>query len=440
MMELKRESFLTQYPLLSVMDKKDISSIWEKEFFHLYVHIPFCARKCDFCYYKSFVLKNASFVEEYFENLKEEIKLYSKMPQVQSKQIRSIYFGGGTPTILSETQISSIMDLVTKSFDIHNECEICFEVRPGKELTKEKLILLKELGVNRISIGCQSTDDNVLKINGRNLVNQEFLNSYHDITDVGFTVKNVDIMSGMVNQSFESWDNTIQDMIKLDPENIAIYKLEIYLNNQLYKRFRNGEISIISDDEEIRYFHHGINQFLSAGYIMADNFTFVKDMSLDHIHRRRTWLGEDMLGVGLSAHSCFNDIIFQNEPSMQEYNQKIRLGALPIFRAHVSTTNEIIRQRIIFGIKNLHFSRKLFYDEFGIDCVEVFQDEFKHLESMNFIKIFDDYIETTLEGIIFADDIVRSFFLPEHQDKMLAHISRDNISRTGNLDFIKQNI
>lgn len=290
MMELKRESFLTQYPPLNVMDKKNISSIWEKEFFHLYIHIPFCVRKCDFCYYKSFVLKNAPFVDEYFEILKEEIKLYSKMPQVQSKQIRSIYFGGGTPTILSETQISSIMDLITKSFDIHNECEICFEVRPGKELTKEKLILLKELGVNRISIGCQSTDDNVLKLNGRNLVNQEFLNSYHDITDVGFTVKNIDIMSGMVNQSFESWDNTIQDMIKLDPENIAIYKLEIYLNNQLYKRFRNGEISIISDDEEIRYIRHGIEQLLSAGYIMADNFTFVKDMSLDHIHRRRTWL------------------------------------------------------------------------------------------------------------------------------------------------------
>ena len=239
-------------------------------------------------------------------------------------------------------------------------------------------------------------------------------------------MKNVDIMSGMVNQSFESWDNTIQDMIKLNPENIAFYKLEIYLNNQLYKRFRNGEISIISDDDEIRYIRHGIELLLNAGYIMADNFTFVKDMSLDHIHRRRTWLGEDMLGVGLSAHSCFNDIIFQNEPGMQEYKQKISSGVLPIFRAHTSTRNEVIRQRIIFGIKNLHFSRKSFYDEFGIDCVEVFKDEFKHLESMNFIKISDDYIETTLEGIIFADDIVRIFFLPEHQDKMLAHISRDN--------------
>ena len=430
MMKLKRESFLTQYPLLNVMDKKNISSIWDKEFFHLYIHIPFCVKKCDFCYYKSFELKNVPLVEEYLEILKEEIKLYSEMHQVQSKQIRSIYFGGGTPTILSEAQISSIMELITKSFDIHSGCEICFEVRPGKELTKEKLILLKELGVNRISIGCQSTDDNILKINGRNLVNQEFLNSYQDITDVGFTVKNIDIMSGMVNQNFESWDKTIQDVIKLKPENIAIYKLEVYLNNQLYKRFRNGEISIISDEEEIRYIRHGIEQLVNAGYIMADNFTFVKDMSLDHIHRRRTWLGEDMLGVGLSAHSCFNDIIFQNEPGMQEYKQKVRPGVLPIFRSHACTSNEVIRQRIIFGIKNLHLSRKSFYDEFGIDCVEVFKDEFKHLEDMKFIKIFDDHIETTLEGIIFADDIVRVFFLPEHQDMMLAHISRDNISRT----------
>ena len=428
-MELKRESFLTQYPPLNIMDKKNISGIWEKECFHLYVHIPFCVRKCDFCYYKSFVLKNTSSVEKYTETLKEEIKLYSKMPQVQCKQVRSIYFGGGTPTILNETQISSVIDLITNSFDIHNECEICFEVRPGKELTKEKLILLKELGVNRISIGCQSTDDNVLKINGRNLMNQEFLNSYQDITDVGFKVRNVDIMSGMVNQSFESWDNTIQDMIKLNPESISIYKLEIYLNNQLYKRFRNGEISIISDDEEIRYIRHGIKQLLKAGYIMADNFTFVKDMSNDHIHRRRTWSGEDMLGVGLSAHSCFNDIIFQNEPYMQEYKQKTESGILPIFRSHTNTKNEVIRQRVIFGIKNLHFSRKSFYDEFGIDCVEMFQDEFKYLESNDFIKIFNDYIELTLEGIIFADDIVRNFFLPEHQDKMLAHISRNNIRR-----------
>lgn len=429
-MKLKRESFLTQYPPLNVMDKKDIIHVWEKEYFHLYVHIPFCVRKCDFCYYKSFEMKNATFVEEYFDTLKKEIKLYSNITQVQSKQVRSIYFGGGTPTILTETQISTIMDLIIKNFDIHNECEICFEVRPGKELTKEKLILLKELGVNRISIGCQSTDDSVLKANGRNLVNRDFLKSYNDINTVGFAIKNIDIMSGMVNQTFDSWNNTIRDIINLNPENISIYKLEIYLNNQLYKKFRDDEISIISDDEEIKYIRYGIEQLLTADYIMTDNFTFVKDLKFDHVHRRRTWLGEDMLGVGISAHSCFNDIIFQNEPDIEAYRQKINTGTLPIFRAHASTKNEVIRQRIIFGIKNLHINRKIFYNEFGIDCVEMFKDEFKYLESMKFIKISSEYIETTLEGLIFADDIVRIFFLPEHQNKMLAHVFRNNIGRS----------
>lgn len=427
-MKLTRESFLTQYPPLNVMDKKSIANIWEKELFHLYVHIPFCVQKCDFCYYKSFALKNPQLIEDYLDALKAEIKMYAKMPQVQCKQVRSIYFGGGTPTILSEPQITEIMGLIRESFDIHNECEICFEVRPGKELTKNKLKLLKELGINRISIGCQSTDDEILKINGRNLEHQDFLTTYYDIREVDFRVVNVDIMTGMVKQSFESWDGTVQTIIKLSPENIAIYKLEIYLNNQLYRRFRKGHLSIINDSEEVRYFRHGIKQLLNAGYIMADNFTFVKDKSLDHIHRRRTWMGEDMLGVGLSAHSCYNDVIFQNEPSLQEYIQKIKSGILPIFRSHINTQNEVIRQRIIFGIKNLYLSRRVLYEEFGIDCVDLFEDEFKQLEDMKLIKIFDDYIETTLEGTIFADDIVRVFFLPEHQDKMLAHISRDNFS------------
>ena len=252
-MKLKRESFLTQYPPLNIMSKRYILDIWKKEFFHLYIHIPFCVKKCDFCYYKSFVLKNTSYVEDYFKFLKEEIKLYSKIPQVQSKQIRSIYFGGVTATILNEAQISSIMNLITKSFDISSECEICFEVRPGKELTTDKLALLKELGVNRISIGCQSTDDVVLKANGRNLSAQEFFNSYQNITNVGFKVKNIDIMSGMINQSFESWDKTLQDIIRLYPENLTIYKLEVYLNSNLYKKSKNDEISIISDNEEIQY-------------------------------------------------------------------------------------------------------------------------------------------------------------------------------------------
>lgn len=427
-MELIRESFLTQYPPLNVMDKKNIANIWEKELFHLYVHIPFCVQKCDFCYYKSFTLKKPQIVEEYLDVLKAEIKMYAKMPQIQCKQVRSIYFGGGTPAILSETQIAEIMELILECFDIHNECEICFEVRPGKELTPNKLKLLKTLGINRISIGCQSTDDEILKINGRNLEYRDFLTSYHDIREVGFRVVNVDIMSGMVKQSFESWDNTIREIIRLSPENIAIYKLEIYLNNQLYRCFREGKLSIINDAEEARYFCHGMKQLLNADYIMTDNFTFVKDRSLDHIHRRRTWMGEDMLGVGLSAHSCYNDIIFQNEPGLQEYMQKIKTGVLPIFRSHINTQNEVIRQRIIFGIKNLYLSRQKIYEEFGIDCIDLFEDEFKQLEDMKLIKIFDDHIETTSEGTIFADDIVRVFFLPEHQDKMLAHISRDKFS------------
>jgi len=423
-MELKREDFLAQYPPLYFLNKADVANIWDKEEIHLYVHIPYCAKKCGFCYYKSFPIGNAPIPDEYFEALKTEIEIYANMPEVQSKCLRSIYLGGGTPTLLSEKQIETLMMLIKSKFNFAVDYEFCSEARPGQETSLEKLRLLKALGMKRLSVGCQSTDDFVLESNGRNHNSKDFMDVFERARQTGIYCINVDIMSGMVNQSLESWLETVKTISDLKPENIAIYKLEIYLNNALYARYRKGNVRLISDAAEVEYARQGYGMLLDSGYRMADNFSFMLAPEYDHVHRREVWKGADMLGVGLSSHSCFNDYIYQNEPKLDDYMERLKRNELPVQRAHKITAREELIQRMVFGIKNLFFERAKFLEEFGVDVMDVFPEQLTSLEKQGFISIYPDHIRTSFEGAIFADDIVREFYMPEHRKTMLAHVKR----------------
>lgn len=421
---LKREDFINQYPPLNFLSKQEVDAIWEKENFHLYVHLPYCVKKCGFCYYKSISLGNNSVPNEYMLALEKEIKMYASMPEVRSKKIRSIYFGGGTPTVLSCEQLEHLLQVIHSSFNFDPEYEFCCEARPGNETSREKLEILKKYGLKRLSLGCQSLDDEVLIENGRNHKSESFYNTFKLARELGIKSINVDLMSGLINQSMESWLDTIDKIIGLKPENVAIYKLEVYLNNDLYKRYREGNIKLISDEEEAEYAKIGYKKLMDAGYIMADNFSFVSSTEFHHVHRRATWNGEDMLGIGASAHSCFNDFLFQNETRIDNYIDKMNNGESAIIRAHKISAKEEMIQRVIFGLKSIKYNRNDFSEQFGIDVMDIFGEQLRMFEKDGFITINDEKIELTLKGAVFADDIVRELYMPEHKTMMLAHVKR----------------
>lgn len=248
--KLKREDFINQYPPLNLLNKQDVERIWEKEDFHLYVHIPYCIKKCDFCYYISYECKIHQIPEDYLDALKKEIRMYGDMEQIKGRKLRSIYIGGGTPTLMTLTQIKELLDVIWESFDVHDDVEFCCEVRPGPETKKDKIMLMKEYGLKRISIGCQSLNDNVLKLNGRNHNSKAFYKTYDMVRECDVFSINVDLMSGLLGDTLESFLFSVDEMIRLRPENLTIYKMEVYLNNQLYKRALDQEIKFMSDQEE----------------------------------------------------------------------------------------------------------------------------------------------------------------------------------------------
>ncbi|MCM1273245.1 MAG: coproporphyrinogen III oxidase family protein [Clostridium sp.] len=425
-MELKltREDFINQYPPSNSLNKKDLQTLWNKKGFNLYVHIPYCYKKCEFCYYKSLELGDASVPDEYIQALLREIEMVSSIPQIQSKTVSSVYFGGGTPTKMTCKQMEMVLDKIQASFDMADNFELCFESRPGPETSEDKLRLLREYGIKRLSLGVQSLDDQVLSDNGRSHDTKAFYEKFEMAKRAGIPVINVDIMSGMVNQSMESWMDTIEKLIALKPEGIAVYKLELYLNNALYKKLRERRLTLISDDEEALYAEWGYERLMSAGYLPETNFTFVANEECRHVHRKKLWEGEDMLGIGASAHSCYNQYLFQNEISVEKYMERVKQGELPTMRAYYVSKREEMIRRLIFGIKSTRFEMQRFYNEFGVDVIQLFGKELAYLSEERFIIITDTHIKLTLKGLVYADDIVRLFYLPHQKEVYLSHASR----------------
>ena len=424
MIEFKRAGFINQYPPLNVLNVKDKNLLFAREDLHLYIHIPFCKVKCAFCYYLSFPINNNTVDNDYIEALLTEMDMYSHMPEFQSKRLRSVYFGGGTPSLLSNEQIQILVTAIYKNFECSGDIEFCFEVGPDFDLSLEKLMLLKTLGINRISMGCQSTDEIVLQKNGRWRTVANFYRAYELVRRCNFRSINIDIMSGLISQTCESFVNTVKDICALQPENISVYKLEIYLNNELYKQLRNKEIELTTDKEEIQQVREGYKYILNEGYSHANHFNFYKHEKYDHVQRREVWRGADMLGIGLSSHSNINGFLYQNESNMDRYIKSLNLGFLPIKRAHKMSGEEKIAQKMILGIKNSSIDRKAFYEQFGVDPCKKYANIIDDLLRNNLINITDNELSLTFEGLIFADDIARLFYLPQHTSLSLAHIQR----------------
>ncbi len=406
------------------MHKMDVEDMWQREPLHLYMHIPFCIRKCGFCYYKSNAAGTKGVPEEYVAALMKEIKDYASMPEIQSRKIRSLYIGGGTPTLLSETQMEAILSLLRKSFDFMPDFEFCSEARPGEETTLSKLELLKSFGLNRLSLGCQSLSEDILKANNCNHGVKEFYTVFEHARKAGVRTINVDLLSGLVNETLDTFMTTIDGIISLRPENVAIYKMEVYLNSALFRKLREGTIHLMSDEDEVVNIKKAYKKLLEAGYIQADHFSFMTSPEHDHVQRRRQWYGEDMLGLGASAYSRMNGFLSQNESRFPNYIEMINGGEKAVVRAHKISQKEKMVQRIVLGIKNMRIDRIKFQMDFGIEIMELFSEQLKMLESEGFITIHDDVIECTFKGAVYADDIAREFYLPEHKEMMLGHAKR----------------
>lgn len=425
--KLNRDDSLFQYPPLNLMNVADASNVFHSGNYNIYIHIPYCIKKCDFCYYKSYEIKfkeNIGIPEEYFEALLKEIDIYKEKEIFEGRFCNSIYIGGGTPTLMNLSQIEKLFNKFGQVFNYSKDIEICCEVRPGKETSNEKLKLLYDCGVNRISIGCQSLNDDILRENGRNHNVKWFYDTYDLVKGNKFKTVNVDIMSGMLGDDEKSFLETINKIVELKPENLAIYKMELYLNSELCKRAKKNRYIIMSDREEAELVKKAYQLILSKNYMLSCNFSFVSDMENVHVHQRQVWLGEEMIGIGVSSHSKAGLCIYQNENDILNYLDKLSKNIIPIKRAYRFTAYEEMVRDIIFGIKKLKYDTNYFRQKHGISINDIFNEQINYLINANYISVNDNLIATTLDGAIFADDIVKIFYPSDQNDIVMAHFNR----------------
>ena len=361
----------------------------------LYIHVPFCKRKCNYCDF--FSVCDFGYAERYVQVLVREIKSYKREPRLE---LSSVFFGGGTPTLLSGKQIEAIMLSVRESFNVSPNAEITTEANPGT-VDREKLSHLYSLGFNRISFGLQSIHENELKILGRIHTFDEFLTSYNMARSVGFSNINVDLMYGIPCQTAESLRQTLERVIALSPEHISAYGLIIEPGTPFFER--KDELHLPSEDEERAMYDECVMTLDGAGYSHYEISNYAKP-GFECRHNLVYWRNGEYIGVGADATSYFQRIRFSNTRSFSEYFsnecEKYRRSE-PSNDADVRYEYAMMRLRLKEGM-SLSEYKKLF----GLDFLSGKEELINKLLENGYISLRNGSISLTDSGMYVSNSIL----------------------------------
>ncbi len=338
-----------------------------KKEMELYLHIPFCVKKCDYCDFLSFPA-DESIKREYVETLKREIEEVGE--RYRNCQVSTIFVGGGTPSILNSSYIVEIFDVLRRKFHVAGNAEISMEVNPGT-VTKEKLSDWRRAGINRLSMGLQSADNRELKRLGRIHTWEDFLESFRRAREEGFSNLNVDLMSALPGQTMDGWMETLKRTAAQEPEHISAYSLIIEEGTPFYERYggKKGE-ALLPDEDTDRDMYHKTREFLaSCGYERYEISNYAKP-GRECRHNIGYWTGVPYLGLGLGAASYIEGIRFSNTRNLKEY-----LAGKPgdDRDRQVLTKKEMEEEFFFLGLRlAAGVSLKEFERRFGLTAEEVY--------------------------------------------------------------------
>ena len=366
----------------------------------IYIHIPFCKQKCTYCDFISYSDKN-NLVEKYMRELKQEIK--NNADNVNKYKISTIYIGGGTPSYIESKHIVEILETIKQKYNIDQNVEVTIEVNPGT-VTKEKLQDYIKAGINRISIGLQTTNNQLLQVIGRIHTYEEFLNTYNLARDVGFKNINVDLMIGLPKQTIEDVNESLEKIINLEPEHISVYSLIVEEGTPIAKKIEAGELELPSEEVERKEYWQVKETLESIGYKHYEISNFAK-VGYESKHNMNCWNQKEYLGFGVAAHSYINQKRFSNVEKIEEYLQKKE----PIIHEIQDLENQkkeymLLGLRKIDGIKISSFKNK-----FGCNPIMEFKNELNKLVEEELIEIDLDELKLTNKGIDLANIVWEEF-------------------------------
>lgn len=381
----------------------------------LYLHIPFCRKRCKFCYYKVYTDKNAAEIERYLDALIKENELYSRTNAFQGRQLRFVYFGGGTPSYISEKQLHYLVEGLNKHVSWENASEVTFECEPGT-LRKSKLETLKEIGVTRLSIGVEHFNDAILEANGRAHLSPEIYEAYQWAREVDFPQINIDLIAGMIGESEVTWRETVRRAIELEPDSVVIYQMELPYNTVISREMIDkGLDSPIADwPTKRRWVDYAFEEFQQHGYRVVSAYTVAttkKRCRFTYVDA--LWHGGDMIGLGVSSFSHFGGVHFQNKHGFEEYVRLLDDEQLPLLRALSLTPKQKLIREMILQLKSGVLDTAYFSRKFGVEIWNEFQSVYERLSADNLLRRDNGRIELTRSGLLQVDGLLSEFFEPE---------------------------
>ncbi len=388
----------------------------------LYVHIPFCRKRCDFCYFKVYTDKNSTQIRRYLDAVIEECKRLASRPAVQGRALDFVYFGGGTPSYLSVEQLQYLFDGMQQYMPWDGVKEVSFECEPGT-LQEKKIHALREMGITRLSLGVENFDPEILELNNRAHRAKEIFRAWEYIQAADYPQVNIDLIAGMVGETDENWQVCIDKTLELMPQSVTIYQLEVPYNTTMYQRMKDGRTRVapVADWEIKRgWVRDAFDQLMARGYLVGSAYTAIRDASVGFQYRDALWRGADMVGLGVSSIAHLQGVHYQNEHQFDPYVERVEAGELPIARAMPLSQDELLIREFILQLKLGRLDTGYFKEKFGVDVRQRFAEALAKHEADGFLGYSNGDITLTQEGLLRADGLLPEFFLEPHRDARYA--------------------
>ena len=384
----------------------------------LYLHIPFCRKRCKFCYFRVYTDKNADDIGGYLDALAGEVELYAQARAIAGRPLKFVYFGGGTPSYISVRHLKALVERLQAAIPWTGVEEVTFECEPGT-LTQAKLEAVREIGVTRLSLGIENFNDDILRENGRAHVSKEILRCLPWLDELGFEQLNIDLIAGMVGESWDTWRETVARTVDLAPESVTTYQMELPFNTRFSKSLQSGTLAAeLADwDTKRAWQDYAIEELSKAGYEVSSAYTMVRrDKACRFVYRDSVWHGCDLLGTGVASFSHLGGLHFQNVDGWGEYLATVRAGKSPVGRTYATSESERLTRELILQLKLGEIGTAYFRDKFGVDVLDHYAGAFEKLRADNMLELDGDTVRLTRQGLLRVDTLLPSFYDPAHRN------------------------
>ncbi|WML40616.1 radical SAM family heme chaperone HemW [Neobacillus sp. OS1-2] len=370
-----------------------------------YLHIPFCEHICHYCDFNKVFLKGQP-VDDYLQALDKEMKL--TLEQVPTDSLQTIFVGGGTPTSLNEQQLYRFCESVNRHLPMSESLEFTFEANPG-DLTKEKLQILKDAGVNRISLGVQTFNETLLKKIGRTHSARDVYQTIDNAKTIGFENISVDLIFSLPTQTVQDFKETLAEAFTLNITHYSAYSLIIEPKTVFYNLLKKGKLPTPGEDIEASMYEILMEEMEKNGFNQYEISNFSKP-GYESRHNLTYWNNEYYYGFGAGAHSYVNGIRRSNSGPLKRYIEQINTCQLPVFEEHPVTKAEQMEEEMFLGLrKTAGVSIPHFIEKFSLNPLDLFEKEIQDLVNKQWIEVKDNHIYLTKSGRFLGNEVFQAF-------------------------------